>query len=103
MTDKLVTSLQFPWALVRVQGNGQPGRRPPTSVAWLEYDNGDSFDGHLLYAQRNSCWARRYKHTKKIPKADVLHVFKIPQRMMPRLSTVAAAKRALPIIAGDAL
>lgn len=102
MTDKLVTSLQFPWALVRVQGNGQPGRRPPSAMAWLEFDNGESFDGHLLYADRSGCWARRYKHTKTIPKADVLHVFKMPQRFMPTLSTVKAAKRALPLIAADA-
>lgn len=102
MTDKLVTALKFPWALVRVQGNGQPGRRPPTSMAWLEYDNGGTYDGHLLYASKSGIWARRYKHTKKIPYADVLYIFTTPQRLMPTMSTVKARKRALPLTQADA-
>lgn len=102
MTDLLVTALKFPWALVRVQGSGQPGRRPPTSLAWLEFDNGESFDGHIVFAHRSGTWAKRYLHTKRIPKSDVLHIFSVRKIHTPLLSEVSAAKRALPLIAADA-
>jgi len=97
MTQTFVSSQQCPWVLIRVQGNGQPGRRPPTSVAWLEYKNPDgTFDGGpVWYSPRKRRWFFTYKRQQKIAPARVLYTFPVPKHMAPTATMVRHAKAAL--------
>lgn len=80
-----VSGLKQPWALIRVQGNGQPGRRPPTSVAWLEYpvmnvmrEITGYYGCELTPSRANrGGWIFSYKHQKVISADRVLHTFPI--------------------------
>lgn len=100
MTDKLVTGLPQPWALVLVSGNGQPGRRPPTSVAWLEFKNPDgTYDGFVLwYSTRKRCWVRMYKKRHQFTAAQIIHRFQLPKQYVLTEREVRATKAALPLI-----
>jgi hypothetical protein len=98
--QKFVTALARPWALIRVQGNGQPGRRPPTSVAWLEYDSGTHFDGGPVYFGRDRTWYFAYKHQQQINKDRILFVFPNHKDRFsgPTPKQIRDAKQALPLI-----
>jgi hypothetical protein len=101
--QKFVSALSRPWVLIRVQGNGQPGHRPPTSVAWLEYDSGAHFDGGPVYFGRDRQWWFQYKHQQKIGKDRILHVFpNYKDRYSgPTPTQIKQAKQALPVIAEE--
>lgn len=100
MTDKLVSSLAQPWALVLVSGNGQPGRRPPTSVAWLEYLNADgTYDGYILwYSTRKRCWLRSYKKKHRFLEGQIAYRFQLGKQFILPERDVRVAKAALPVI-----
>lgn len=72
---EFTSSLPRPWVLITVEGNGQPGRRRPTSIAWLEYDNGDTYDGGPVFFGRDARWYFQYKHRQRITKDRVVHTF----------------------------
>lgn len=98
--QQFVSSQRHPWVLITVQGNGQPGRRPPTSVAWLEHDCGDYFDGGPVFMGRDGRWHFQYKHQQKIAKVRVLHTFGCARGRLygPSTKMIIAAKAALPLI-----
>lgn len=127
MTQKFITSVDQPFALVRAQGNGQPGQRPATSVVWLEYQNRSGiFDGGEIWLMPHSGtimprggksaarrynparWRFSYKHPKQFAPEDVLYRFphkrgtsstdKTEHCGGPLLVEVRKAKKALPII-----
>jgi hypothetical protein len=98
------SALQRPWVLV-VFGSDQPnGRRPSTSVAYLTDDEGTCYLGGLVefYRSREETTARwhyRYKHAKRIPKDEVLHIFPVTDKSKwggPTLKEVRRARKAIP-------
>jgi hypothetical protein len=75
--QKFLTSLKHPFALV-AHGSKQPGRRPGTSMAWLEWLNPDgSYDGGEIRNVRGCSyeWMFMYKRQKRFSPEEVLHIF----------------------------
>lgn len=119
MTQKFLTSVDRPFALVKsYSGTSAPGRRPPSSVVWLEFQNEDgSFDGGEIYMLPNSGishpylkpprWKFSYKHPKVFSSDAILHRFPHKRGINssdrkeycggPTLIEVRVAKKALPI------
>lgn len=86
--QKFITSLQHPWALVKTQAQ-TPGKRPGTTVAWLEYRNPDgSYDGGEVWMEAHSGvrirsgvtrrprWHFTYKRQKQFQPEEIIHRFK---------------------------
>jgi hypothetical protein len=108
MGQQFVSNLHFPWALVRCNGGGQPGKRAPTTVVWLEYRRPDGgFDGGpVWWNRRKRCWWFTFKHQKTYSREEILHVFPIPKIHSsvtspwngPSQSMIRKAKQALPVL-----
>jgi hypothetical protein len=117
MTQTFGSALRCPWALVRFGSNSPVGRRPGTSVAYLTDDEGDHYLGGLVefYRKRNTLspggswntprWWYRYKHAKRIPKSDVLHIFPLDDKSPlggPLKAEIRRARLALPVTEEEA-
>lgn len=110
--SKFVTSLRQPWALIKAQGDGSPGRRPASRMAWLEYDNGNYIEGWVLdrtwrlreadgsmrAGAHPSGFVRRYRRPTKIYESDILYRFPHQKNCGPSKAEEAAARRNLPKI-----
>jgi hypothetical protein len=107
------SALKQPWALARHGANQAPGRRPGTSIVYLTDDEGDSYLGGYVWFGRSSrvdvdgyhrdrypCWHYRYKHQRRIAKAEVLHIFRSTDKSKfggPTPGEIRTVKKALPV------
>lgn len=100
------SALERPWALVKFGSNQPNGRRPGTSVAYLTDDEGDHYFGGFVEYRRSvdhasyKCWHYRYRHSKEIPKSNVLHIFNSTNKSKfggPGPKEISEAKKAVPI------
>lgn len=113
MTQQFLSSVNHPFALV-AHGSKQPGKRPGTAMAWLEWRAADGmYDGGEIRRPRRGVWRKAewvfmYKHPKTFAPEDILHVFKIQRGVSsdakdlhhggPTNHQIRAAKLALPVI-----
>jgi hypothetical protein len=99
------SALACPWALVIFGSNAPNGRRPATTVAFLTDDEGDHYLGGLVEHYRDTNepsarWHYRYRHAKRIPKEEVLHIFNVASKSPwggPSKQAISKAKKAIPI------